>query len=122
MSKQIAEVLPASGISSELAPSEKRSVIRSIFIVRNGSTRCLFCNPKNSKADGKIGELMAVTDLLNCTWYLVEAHESGYRLFFHLNDGEMVVELAPEADLSSIAEDLARRISKPDPPQEEFPQ
>ncbi|HXZ98629.1 MAG TPA: hypothetical protein VED24_04605 [Candidatus Acidoferrum sp.] len=111
MFKQRTEVLHASEMFSEFPPSEKRSVIRSILLVRNGSTSYLFRNSKDSKAETRIGDLLAVTNLLDRTWYLVEAHESGYRLFFHLNDGEMVVELAPEADLSSIADDLTRRIS-----------
>ena len=54
---------------------------------------------------------MVVTDLLDHAWYLVEAIESGYRLFFHLDKGEVVVELAPEADLPTIAQDLTRRIA-----------
>jgi len=114
MAKQRTEVLQESGIFSELPPpDEKRSVIRSILIVRRGSTRYLLRNSQDFKRDEGCGQMMTVTDLLDYTWYLVEAHESGYRLFFHLDDGEIVVELAPEADLPNIAEDLTRRIAIP---------
>ena len=68
----------------------------------------------------KFGQVMTVTNLLDHTWYLVEAIESGYRLFFHLDEGEVVVELAPEADLPTIAQDLTRRIAGPNSAQEEI--
>lgn len=114
MAKQTTEVLHESGISSESPPNEKQSVIRSIFLVRNGSTRYLLRNSREPRGNEEFGQMMAVTNLLDHTWYLVEALDSGYRLFFHLDEGEIVVELAPEADLPTIAHDLARRIAGPD--------
>ena len=121
MAKQTTiEVLHDSGISSEFLPNEKQSVIRSILLVRNGSTRYLLRNSQEPGGNEEFGQVMAVTDLLDHAWYLVEAIESGYRLFFHLDKGEVVVELAPEADLPTIAQDLTRRIAGPNSAQEEI--
>jgi len=121
MAKQTTiEVLHDSGISSEFLPNEKQSVIRSIFLVRNGSTRYLLRNSQEPGGNEEFGQVMAVTDLLDHAWYLVEAIESGYRLFFHLDEGEVVVELAPEADLPTIAQDLTRRIGGLNSAQEEI--
>jgi len=111
MAKQTTEVLHDSGISSEFPLNEKQSVIRSILLARNGSTRYLL---RNSQGNEEFGQIMEVTDLLDHTWYLVQAHRSGYRLFFHLDEGEVVVELAAEADLPTIAQDLMRRMAAPD--------
>jgi hypothetical protein len=55
---------------------------------------------------------MTVTDLLDHGRYLVKPIESGYRLFFPLNEGEVIVELASEADLPTIAHDLGRRFAE----------
>jgi len=111
---QRTEVLQDTGVPSEQPLNPKRDVIRSILLVKNGSMQYLLRNSREVERNGEFEQLWTVTDLLNQTWYMVEAHGSGYRLFFHLDEGEVVVELAPEADLPNAIEDVMRRIPRQD--------
>jgi hypothetical protein len=98
--------------SPEFLSNEEQTIIRSIIFVQNGTPRNVLRKTHGIDENGDIEQIFTVTDLLDDSRYLVESMGSGYRLYFPLDRGEVIVELASEADLPTIAHDLGRRFSE----------
>jgi len=108
MSKQAMADLENFTSSSEFLLSDER--IRSIVFVRNSLWGNTLSGPYRTHQNGNKRHIFAVTDLLENNQYLVEPLESGYRLYFQLNGAEVMVEVASEADVSNVGQDLGRRL------------
>jgi hypothetical protein len=113
MAKQATVALEAFTGSPDSLLSDER-IVRSIVFVRNTMCGNVLLETYRTREDGKNGHVFRVTDLLDCNQYLVEPIESGYRLFFRVNGGEVIVELASEADLPTIAQELGRQFAESD--------
>lgn len=114
MSKQAMAGLENFTSSSEFLLGDDR-IIRSIVFVRNSLCGNALPKPHSTHENGDSRHIFGVTDLLGSNHYLVEPIESGYQLFFELNGVIVIVEVASEADVSNIAQDLGRRFAESDP-------
>ena len=111
MSKQAMVTLENFTISSEFLLSDDR-IIRSIVFVRDSLDGNTLPALYKSHEDGDNGHIFEVTDLLDNNRYLVEQIVPGYRLFFEFNGFKVIVEVASEADLPDVAQDLGRQFAE----------